>query len=609
MNSKSLMVISSIGSGLIIFFVFIFLFHKDKEKYLGIIALGWGVFIIQRLLRFLGILKSIETFSFSAYVLYLVLIFLFIYGIHLFIRKPVKKWWVVVLGICIVYKSLDNIINLPNIIGDIIYIFPSIILVWNGINVIKSKKYMGIGRHIVGGDFIFWGIQLIFFSFFKNKVWFITIAKFIYPLIFNVLAFGILISYFETILKRLEKSEERYKMLVEICPDAIGVVMNNEIVFANNASLRLLKADNMEQVKGHKIKKFLHPDFLKNEEERFEKLFVTSEALKPKEIKLKTLEGIEIEVESAIAPIAYNNRRGVLFVARDIAERKKSESLKKRIEEKTILLEKIEELEKLRNEFFANISHDLRTPLNIILGTIQLIEMNNTNISVENKYLKEKKRIKTIKQNCYRLLRLVNNLIDITKIDAGFYKTNLQNCNIVNVIENITLSVVDYTKNKDISLVFDTDIEEKIIACDLDKIERIMMNLLSNAIKFTREKGSILVKIKDDIDNITIIVKDNGIGIPEEKKEIVFERFKQVENTLSRSCEGSGIGLSLVKSLVEMHGGTISVESELLKGTEFIIKLPVQIIPEKEIEKDNNFSINQTLIERISIEFSDIYSA
>lgn len=607
MNFRLWMAICSVGNGIIIFLVFIFLFIKDKEKYLGIVSVGWAIFIVHRLLRILSILEDIEIYAYVGYILYYIMIFIFIYGIHSFIEKPIKKWWIAALGICIAYEGVGNIIKLPYVMQSIIYIFPSIVLVWSGINIIKSKKHMGIGKLIVGWDFIVWGMQLTIFTILKNISWFITVGYFVYSLIFNILAFGILISYFETILKRLEKSEERYKLLVDLSPDAIGVVMDEKLTFANAAALKLLNANKLEQVKEYPYKKFLHPDYFEYGEKRFKALFNTKEPKSPKEIKIKALDGTVVEVETSIAPFPHGNKIGVLGIARDITERKNTERLKKSIEEKTRLLKEVENLENLRNEFFTNISHELRTPLNIILGIIQLRERDSNNISETDRYKIEEKNIKIIKQNCYRLLRLVNNLIDITKIDAGFYKANLQNCNIVNIVEDITLSVVDYIENNDITLVFDTEIEEKIIACDLDKIERIMMNLLSNAIKFTEKKGNILVCIKDDIDNIIITVKDNGIGIPKEKIDTIFERFKQVENTLTYSQKGSGIGLSLVKSLVEMHGGTISVKSEYLKGTEFIIKLPVKIIPEKITEKNNNFSIQQTLIERISIEFSDIY--
>ncbi len=174
-------------------------------------------------------------------------------------------------------------------------------------------------------------------------------------------------------------------------------------------------------------------------------------------------------------------------------------------------------------------------------------------------------------------MRLINNLLDTTKLDSGYLKLNLVNCNIVNLVEEITLSVVYYAESKNINIIFDTDVEEKIMAVDPDKIERIVLNLLSNAIKFTGSGGNIYVTVKDFEDNIIISVKDTGIGIPEDKIENIFDRFVQVDKTLRRNKEGSGIGLYLVKSFVNMHEGTIDIQSEIGKGSEFIINIPVNL--------------------------------
>lgn len=265
------------------------------------------------------------------------------------------------------------------------------------------------------------------------------------------------------------------------------------------------------------------------------------------------------------------------------------------------------EFDKLKTDFFANLSHELRTPASIILSTLQLVEYySNHNIlqsDIINKYTD------VMKQNCYRLVKLINNLIDATKIDAGFYELSLQNCNIVSVVENITLSVAEYINSKGIQLLFDTNVEEKVMACDPDKMERIILNLLSNAVKFTKRDGKIKVSIHEENENITIKVKDNGIGIKKENFKIIFERFRQVDKSLARNSEGSGIGLSLVKSLVEMHGGTIQVKSKYGLGSEFIIKLPCKTL---DINNNNsayeqNSNNIEDYIERINIELSDIY--
>lgn len=288
-----------------------------------------------------------------------------------------------------------------------------------------------------------------------------------------------------------------------------------------------------------------------------------------------------------------------LVTVRDITENVE-------MERRSNELQKVIELETIKSEFFANISHEFKTPINIILGTVQLlnIHIDKNNIKY-NSEVDLKRYSKSVKQNSFRLLRLVNNLIDMTKIDTGFYEIHLENRNIISIIEEITLSVAQYIGDKGITLTFDTNEEEEVIACDPDKIERIMLNLLSNAIKYTPKDGKIDVNIKVNSKDIEISVEDNGIGIAREKLDVIFERFIQVDNTLTRQSEGSGIGLSLVKSLVEMHGGSVSVESEVNKGTKFIFRLP-------KITTDNQSNLQPKVIksrvEKCEVEFSDIYS-
>lgn len=271
------------------------------------------------------------------------------------------------------------------------------------------------------------------------------------------------------------------------------------------------------------------------------------------------------------------------------------------------LLEETVQYDKLKTEFIANMSHELRTPLNIIFSTAQLF---NVLISKGEDLNTDKIRNYTssIKQNCYRLLRLVNNLIDMTKIDSGFMKLDLRNQNIVQVAEEITQSTAEYVQQMSRTIIFDTDQEEKVMAFDAEKLERILLNLISNATKFTKPGDEIKVTLYDKDDHIIISVKDTGRGIPEEKLSEIFQRFKQVDSLLSRSHEGSGIGLSIVKALVEMHEGTIEVKSKYEEGTEFIICLPVKVLPDNnDMEVKGEFT-NQANVENINIEFSDIYS-
>jgi PAS domain S-box-containing protein len=260
--------------------------------------------------------------------------------------------------------------------------------------------------------------------------------------------------------------------------------------------------------------------------------------------------------------------------------------------------------EKRFTEFFANISHELRTPLNIIFSTLQLIDLYDRNNLTSENIDKLANHKKSMKQNCYRLLRLVNNLIDITKIDARYLELNMKECNIVSLIEDITLSVSEYTENKSLNLIFDTDVEEKILWCDPDKIERIILNLLSNAVKFTKPCGSIFVNLYNKEQSILISVKDTGIGIENDKLDMIFERFKQVNKSFTREQEGSGIGLSLVKALVMMHNGSIEVKSTYGIGSEFIIEIPINEPIHKVAHNPSKELCNK---QHYNIEFSDIY--
>lgn len=305
-----------------------------------------------------------------------------------------------------------------------------------------------------------------------------------------------------------------------------------------------------------------------------------------------------VEVNSRVVSIDEDER--IIATVRDISERKKAQ---------LALQNEAFELEKLRTEFFANISHELRTPLNIILSAIKVNEMHLNNKEKPVDIEKIINNISVEKLNSLRLLRLINNLIDSTKLDADQVELDMVNCNIVSIVEEITLSVAKYIGSTELKVIFDTDIEEKIIACDLDKLERIILNLLSNSVKFTPPGGSIFVNILDGEEYVAISVEDTGIGIPKEKLDVIFDRFRQVDKSFTRSSEGSGLGLFLVKTLVEMQGGTICVESKYGKGTKFTVKLPAKVT-----DCNNNLDFDELVSERITyfgekirVEFSDIY--
>lgn len=266
--------------------------------------------------------------------------------------------------------------------------------------------------------------------------------------------------------------------------------------------------------------------------------------------------------------------------------------------------EDFKENEETKNQFFANLSHELKTPINIIYSSIQLLNMfKDTNEDKFKGYYG--KHEKSVTHNCLRILKLIDNLIDTTKIDSGSFNLTFVNYDIVKLIEDITLSTLPYIEIKKLNIIFDTEIEQLEIKCDPYAIERIMLNLLSNAIKFTNNGGNINVIISLKDTNVCIKVNDDGIGIPPSMRDQIFDKFIQVDNALNRKKEGSGIGLSLVKSIVELHNGRVYLNSTRMRGSEFIILLPNV----KSMEPYDKIICNTYVpnTSKISAEFSDIY--
>ncbi|HDK7139430.1 TPA: PAS domain-containing sensor histidine kinase [Clostridium botulinum] len=395
----------------------------------------------------------------------------------------------------------------------------------------------------------------------------------------------------------LIKNENCYNLLIRNSKDAILVHRYGKIIFANERLKQMLgykKEYNFEDID---IKSLIPKDEYNTVKNKLENLYYGSENVV--NFQHNVINNKEKTIQNTSTYVIYDGMPTIFSILHDVTSKIQVEKLEQDVKKNIELLNESREYNKLITEFLSNISHELKTPLNVIFTAVQLLGFYEKDVDYE----KQDKYLKLIKQNCYRLMKLINNLLDTTKLDSGYLKLNLVNYNIVNLIEEITLSVTSYAESKGINIIFDTNVEEKIIAVDTDKIERIILNLLSNAIKFTNPGGNIFVNVKDSGKNVYIHVKDTGVGIPSDKLESIFERFFQVDKTLKKNKEGTGIGLHLVKSFVEMHSGTVTIKSELGKGTEFIIKLPA-VVCEKQVKSKN--IIYEANIERINMEFSDI---
>lgn len=270
------------------------------------------------------------------------------------------------------------------------------------------------------------------------------------------------------------------------------------------------------------------------------------------------------------------------------------------------LSEREKELERknLNFRYFSNISHEFKTPLNLIFFALQMLKKYSENkLKIEDE--KVDRYLTIIKQNGYRLLRLVDNIIDINRIDVNSFNLHLVNEDIVRVVKDIVFSVEEHIKDKNRKLNFNTNIDSKVMAIDPGNLERVILNLISNAMKFTGQGDTISISIKEYLDTVEISVSDTGIGIDKDKQKCIFELFRQADESFSRRSEGSGIGLYIVKLIVELHGGKVWVESEKGRGSRFSLQIPVRILPdESEVEQSHS----NELIDKIEIEFSDIYN-
>ena len=322
---------------------------------------------------------------------------------------------------------------------------------------------------------------------------------------------------------------------------------------------------------------------------------------KERVVKFKDANGKNRTLNIKIEDIKDKNNKimGYLIIFTDCAQKDKIEKLNTK-------MKKIQESDVMRKEYFTNLSHELRTPIHIMYSTIQLLDKQKGNLSSSDFARAYSRYSETMRKNTLVMLKLVNNLIDISKIDSGFIHIEKDMYDIVSLVEDITGFILPYVNTKDINLVFDTQLEERFISCDPEKIERIMLNLLSNAIKFTPEKGDIFVNLDFNDEWVEIRVRDTGCGIPVDLHEKIFERFVQNDRNIDSKKNGSGIGLSLVKALVDMHNGMISINKELTKGTEFIVKLPNSTNKENILSYLNRKEVNSDTLKNISVEFSDI---
>ena len=230
---------------------------------------------------------------------------------------------------------------------------------------------------------------------------------------------------------------------------------------------------------------------------------------------------------------------------------------------------KLKSLDELKTQFFANINHELRTPLTLMLAPLKAaLESRMGHLSPA---LKD--TLETMQRNGYKLLKLITNLLDLSKLEEGKMRLKVKSVNLVEFIPPLLASVKPLADQRQIRLYYQHPPHPVDLTLDPDQFEKVLFNLLSNALKFTNRGGKITIYVEEKEDVVAMTVEDTGIGIPDNMLETIFDRFSQVDGSKSRAQEGTGIGLALAKEIVVVHKGTIHAESELGKGSRFIVEL------------------------------------
>jgi signal transduction histidine kinase/ligand-binding sensor domain-containing protein/AraC-like DNA-binding protein len=268
---------------------------------------------------------------------------------------------------------------------------------------------------------------------------------------------------------------------------------------------------------------------------------------------------------------------GLYFLRRYEMNRLK---LKNQLKLEKVETETLRKLDHLKSQFFANISHEFRTPLTLILGQVESVMSSAIDT-------KEKGKLHVANRNARRLLTLINQLLDLSKLEAGKMELNAGQHNIVSFLKSLFYSFESFAETQKITLQIESEMENIPVVFDPDKMEKVFSNLISNALKFTSAGGevNVIVKINED-SQVKVTIKDSGIGIPADRLPYIFNRFYQVDNSLTKEREGTGIGLALAKELIELHKGTIIVRSNEGKGTEFIITLPSLLLASPKIGEE-----------------------
>ncbi len=377
----------------------------------------------------------------------------------------------------------------------------------------------------------------------------------------------------EQLAQRLRDQQFYTRSLFESNIDALMTTDPAGIITDVNKQMEALTGSTRDELIGAPFKNsFTDPD----RAETSIKLVLSEKKVTNYELTARARDGKETMVSYNATTFYDRERRlqGVFAAARDVTERQRAEeNLRRALTELNKANAELAQTSRLKDEFLANMSHELRTPLNAILGLSEaLLEQVSATLTP-----RQIKSITTISSSGQHLLMLINDILDLSKIEAGKLELNLETVNVEEFCQSCLVFVRTQAIQKQIAVAFEHDECVATFPADAKRLKQVLVNLLTNAVKFTPQGGSIGLSVTTPAGEETVrfTVWDTGIGIAPTDAAKLFHAFTQIDSGLSRAQEGTGLGLALVAKLVELHGGSVTLESELGHGSRFIVTLPL----------------------------------
>ncbi|MGL4739051.1 MAG: sensor histidine kinase [Cellulosilyticaceae bacterium] len=393
-------------------------------------------------------------------------------------------------------------------------------------------------------------------------------------------------NYVSELEQTLEAKSSSIYELINIFPEPVLICYEDRILNANQAALTLLECGDAMALQTASILEYISDSsellgsYVSQMKTEMQESFYSDGTL-------TTLSGKKYAIEYILAPTSLFDRHSTLCIIRDVSDKKHSEEAQRHIHEQEFKL-----------SYLSNLSHDLKAPLNIIYSALQM-QSKSQDLTEIHHYSE------IMQQNTLKLLRMIVNLLDLNKASQNMLTLKSQVINVVDKYEELCMMSQSYIETHQLSYIFDTTTEERLVAIDPQIFERIILNLISNAIKYTPSNGQLFFNLTDTPDTISLHIRDTGVGISEDILPFIFDRFtkdRHHPNTPNTHDKSYGMGLSIVKELVTLLGGTITCQSILGVGSEFIVTLPTPPLPstDTEIAATELSSIN------LRMEFYDI---